>query len=68
MFSLPETYIRTRRYFILGANGLSIAFLVLGMVILLGNRYVHMDSISMDVPDWRAFQSSSAMLKKYSPC
>ena len=39
-FSLPISYIVTRRYFIVGANGLSIILLAFGILILLGNRFV----------------------------
>lgn len=49
-FSLPITYIVTRRYFIIGANGLSIILLAFGILILLGNRFVLLvnNAIPMD--------------------
>ena len=39
-FSLPMSYIVTRRYFVVGANCLSMILLAFGILILLGNRFV----------------------------
>jgi hypothetical protein len=36
--SLPEDYLLVRRYFVLAAHSISIVFLTLGILILLGNR------------------------------